>query len=186
MADFHKFYPTLKVEEGGYASEAYALKKKDSGGRTYLGIAENYNKTWEGWPLIDAWIKIHGEPKWNQKIPSDAIYAAAEKHTKVAYWDKLFLDQINNQSLAEQIFDFGFNSGLGLSAKFVQRIIGHSETTVFNSNDIAGINIFDQEKLFNTLKNMRVDMIKKSTIINPDSKPALIARASKFIFKNNV
>lgn len=183
MAIFKIYYPKLLIYEGGYASAEYAREMKDSGGETYLGIARNYNPKWEGWPLIDAWIKTHGLPAHNSKIPSPEIYAAAEKTTKQKYWDKLYLDQVINQSLAEQICDFGFNSGLDLSAKIVQRIIKHPETGVLNSNDIGGINIFDQPKLFTDLQIFRIDMIEKSTKINPKFKDGLINRAKSFVFK---
>lgn len=183
MADFKPYYPKLLVYEGGYASKAYADRMGDSGGRTYLGIAENYNPKWEGWPLIDAWIKVHGEPVYNGKINSPEIYAAAEKLTKQKYWDKLSLDQVKNQSLAEQICDFGFNSGLGLCAKIVQRIIGMPQTAVLNSNDIGTINLFDQQALFFGLQNFRVEMIKNSTKINSKFKLGLTNRARSFIFQ---
>ena len=183
MAEFKIYYPKLLIYEGGYASREYAQKMGDSGGETYLGIARNYNQSWEGWALIDAWIKIHGTPDYNGKINSPEIYAAAERLTKIKYWDKLFLDQIKNQSLAEQICDFGFNSGLGLSAKIVQRIIGHSETSVFTKDDVTAINVFDQQKLFLLLQSFRVDMIKNSTKINIKFKDGLIKRAKLFVFK---
>jgi len=183
MSEFKLYYPKLLVYEGGYASREYAQRMLDSGGETYLGIARNYNQSWEGWALIDAWIKTHGTPSYNSKINSPDIYLAAEKLTKIKYWDKLFLDQIKNQSLAEQICDFGFNSGLGLSAKIVQRIIAHSETSVFISSDIEAINAFDQQKLFLSLQNFRIEMIKNSTKINIKFKDGLTVRAKSFVFK---
>lgn len=182
MADFKPYYPKLLVYEGGYASKAYAQKMGDSGGRTYLGIAENYNPKWEGWPLIDAWIKVHGEPIYNGKINSPEIYAAAEKLTKQKYWDRLKLDGVKNQSQAEQICDFGFNSGLGESAKVVQRIMGRPQTSVFDQEDIEAINSFDQHALFYGLQSFRIEMIKNSTKINPKFKTGLNLRALSFIF----
>lgn len=186
MANFSLYYPFLLKYEGGYASAAYAAKMGDKGGETYLGIARNYNKAWEGWAMIDAYIKTNGTPAWNQRIPRQEIYKAAEKHSKVAYWDKMKLDLVDNQSLAEMIGDYGFNSGIGLSVRAIQRIVYDSVekvTGIMTLDDIAEINKCNALVLFTSLQAARINMITKSTKINIKFKNGLIARANAIKFK---
>lgn len=183
MADFSKYYPKLLKYEGGYASESYAAKMNDSGGETYLGIARNYNKAWAGWKIIDAYKAVHGEPTYNAKIEDPELYKLAEQLTKVKYWDKMQLDQVNNQSVAEMIADYGFNSGIELSLKTVQDILGLPKTGAFTNIDIEKINKENSLVLFQTLQSRRIRMIQNSTKIDPRSKPGLIARAKSFTFQ---
>lgn len=186
MANFSLYYPFLLKHEGGYASAAYARKMGDAGGETYLGISRNYNPNWEGWALIDAYIKANGTPSWNHKIPRQEIYKAAEKHSKAAYWDKMKLDLVLNQSVAEMIGDYGFNSGIGTSVRAIQRIVYDSKekiTGVMTNQDIEVINKENPLVLFTSLQATRVKMIENSSKINIKFKTGLIARANAIKFK---
>jgi lysozyme family protein len=182
MADFSLYYPKLLKYEGGYASPEYAKIMGDDGGETYLGIARNYNKKWPGWKIIDA-IKATRKIEYNEKINDPELYKLAEAHSKEGYWDKMSLDQVVNQSVAEMIGDYGFNSGIGLSMKAVQRIIETPVTGIFSPADITKINSFNQLVLFSTLQNVRITMITNSKKINPKFKGGLINRAKSFTFK---
>ncbi len=192
MADFNLYYPKLKKYEGGYASEAYAKKRGDSGGETYKGIARNYNKDWEGWKIIDAYIAkqrvAKNDPKWtppwNSYIKDPRLDDLAKQRSKKNYWDVLRLDEVKNQALAEQIGDYAFNSGVGSVAKYTQRFAGVPETGKITSDTVKAINSTDQQKLFNDLQNHRIDLITNSSKIDPKNKPGLLARAKGFVFDN--
>ncbi len=185
MANFSLYYPKLLKYEGGYASPSYAAKMGDSGGETYCGIARNYNKEWAGWTIIDAYKAKNGEPKYNTTINDPQLYTLGLELSKVKYWDKIKMDSVNNQCVAEMIMDFGFNSGIGTSVKAVQSILKISITGVITDADIIAINKTDCETLFNALQKYRVDMIIKSTKINPKFKNGLVARAKSFTFSQN-
>ncbi|HVD99269.1 MAG TPA: glycosyl hydrolase 108 family protein [Cytophagaceae bacterium] len=182
MANFSIYYPKLLKYEGGYASAAYAAKMGDSGGETYCGIARNYNLDWPGWKLIDAYIAKNGEPNYNAIIPDQDLYKLALGLSKQKYWDKIKMDAVNNQSVAEMTMDFGFNSGINTSVKAVQSILKIPCTGLITDADIAAINRADQNSLFTQLQNYRVDLIIKSTKINPKFKNGLVARAKSFSF----
>lgn len=182
MANFSLYYPKLLVYEGGYASAAYAAKMGDTGGETYLGIARNYNKNWPGWQIIDAYKVKNGEPKYNSKIDDPELYRLAGLISKADYWDKMKLDQVHNQSVAEMIGDYGFNSGISTSVKATQNIIGTKVTGVITDDDIQKINAENSLVLFTTLQSKRVNMIKNSTKITPKFKAGLTTRAMSFKF----
>ncbi|HVD96918.1 MAG TPA: glycosyl hydrolase 108 family protein [Cytophagaceae bacterium] len=184
MADFSIYYPKLLRYEGGYASPAYAAKMGDTGGETYCGIARNYNKDWAGWKIIDDYKKQKGEPAYNSRINDPQLYELALELTKKQYWDKIRMDEVNSQSLAEMIMDFGFNSGIGTSIKAVQNILKMPITAVVNNGDIIAINKADAHTLFTQLQNYRITMIQNSGKINPKFKDGLIARAKSFTFQS--
>ena len=96
------------------------------------------------------------------------------------------LDLVDNQSLAEMIGDYGFNSGIGLSVRAIQRIVYDSVekvTGIMTLDDIAEINKCNALVLFTSLQAARINMITKSTKINIKFKNGLIARANAIKFK---
>jgi len=109
--------------EGGYANNP-----SDNGGETYAGIARNHWPKWEGWKIIDN-IKFSLK---EYKLPISS--ANINKYAKLSvpltdliskfysqnFWDVNNLDLINDQQLANSVYDFGVNSGTGRAAKFLQ------------------------------------------------------------------
>lgn len=186
MASFEIFYPKLKKYEGGYASAKFAASIGDRGGETYKGIARNFNPNWAGWPIIDAWKAKNGEPKWNTFIPDPRLDELAKSHSKKAYWDKLRLDEVKNQSVAEAIGDFGFNSGLGTAAKAVQRILGLPDDGSIGPKTLEAINKANQKKLFNDIQNYRKSFIGRITSLSENVKAALLNRVQSIQFDESV
>ena len=182
MAKFELYYPKQSKNEGGYASAKLAASIGDSGGETYRGIARNYNKDWAGWPIIDAYIAKNGAPKWNSIIPDDKLNKMVVEHSKTAYWDNLRLDDVKNQSLAELIGDFGFNSGLGTVARIVQRLLTITADGKIGNATIKAINAANQKQLFDSLKAARIHLIENSNKIKNSVKPQLIDRTNDFFF----
>jgi len=187
MADFEKFYPLLKPNEGGYLSAAMALQKNDRGGETYKGIARNFNGDWEGWKIIDAYKVANGVPAWNSYIKSEKLDALVKERAKKNYWDAHRFSQIKNQSVANAIADFTFNSGTGSKTKsgsihYVQKILNLPIDGVAGPQTISAINRAPQKWLLDKITEARVQMIQNSGAINPDFKPQLIKRAKSFFF----
>lgn len=182
MANFDLYYPKLKVYEGGYASAAFAASINDSGGETYMGIARNYNPTWAGWPIIDAYKTAHGIPQHNAFIPDSHLTDLAKSHSKVAYWDKLMLDSVKNQSVAEAIGDFGFNSGLKTAAKAAKRVLGLKDNGIIGTDTIEAINKANQQKLFDDIQAYRKKFIGNITFLSEQVKGSLINRVNKITY----
>ncbi len=183
MASFATYYPKLLKYEGGYASADFAKKQGDSGGETYLGIARNYNKDWPGWKIIDAYKAAHGEPKWNSHIPDATLDKLAQDMSKKLYWDKLHLDDVKNQSLAEFIMDYGFNSGLATPVKAVQTYFNLPKDGVMGNDTINKINTADTGKLFSALQQNRINLIN-GLKYDAQVKGGLLNRAKSFAYDN--
>ncbi|MEK6968225.1 MAG: glycosyl hydrolase 108 family protein [Nanoarchaeota archaeon] len=136
MADFAKAFALTMKAEGGYGNDP-----QDPGGETYKGIARKMNSKWEGWVTIDMMKKKKNFPANldNNVQLQENIKAFYEAN----YWDKINGDKINNQDIAESIFDFAVNAGPIVSAKLAQitvnakpdGVIGHMTIEKINADD---------------------------------------------------
>lgn len=182
MADFEKFYPLLAPHEGGYLSAKMAEEKDDKGGETYRGIARNFNRDWEGWKIIDAYKAKYGIPKWNSIIPDAKLNNLVKERSRKNYWDAHNFGQIKNQSVANALADFTFNSGPGNAVVLVQRLLGLKADGVAGKMTLEAINKANQKWLLDKITEGRVALIRASKSINPDFKPQLVERAESFFF----
>lgn len=106
MADFIIALAQTLVFEGAYSNDP-----TDTGGETYCGVSRVHNPDWHGWALVDARpLEPRGE-------------ARLIKHVEDFYkelWDRLGLDYIDHQNVAEELFDISVNMGMGRAVKFLQ------------------------------------------------------------------
>jgi lysozyme family protein len=159
MSDFSAAYDRyVKPIEGGYANVV-----GDKGGETYAGIARNFWPSWSGWPYIDA-QKAGGVIKWNKKFP--ALDSQVRSFYQ-ALWDRNFFGKINNQNVANILFDWFVNSGSIAIKTTPQETFGVQEILVdrfgqkisvdggMGAQTINAINSVDNAKLYNEIKKER-------------------------------
>jgi lysozyme family protein len=116
MADFKTSYAITMGNEGGYSNN-----KNDRGGETYKGIARKRHPLWSGWQEIDECRKQANFPfNLKNNMTLDKLVSAFYKEQ---FWNKLNLDQVNDQRLATELFDTGVNCGPGVAANFLQRAL---------------------------------------------------------------
>lgn len=113
MADFTKAFKLTMKAEGGYVNDP-----DDPGGETYKGIARTGNSKWPGWINIDMNKTKRNFPK-NLEDDPDLQNKVRELY-KINYWDKILGDDIQDQDIAESIFDFAVNAGPRTSSKLAQ------------------------------------------------------------------
>jgi lysozyme family protein len=104
MADYKKAIEKVLKTEGGYVND-----KNDKGGETYKGISRKNWPDWEGWEIIDREKKNKNFPKSLDSLVF--LQDAVLKFYKVIFWDKVWGDKINLQSVAEKLFDSAVNEG---------------------------------------------------------------------------
>ena len=158
MANFETSLNKTLIHEGGYVFD-----QDDPGGETYKGIARTVNGSWAGWQTID---KLKKMPNFPQNLDSDKILQDNIKtFYKANYWDTIKGNNIQNQAVADSVFDFAVNAGVKTSAKMVQTIIGASPDGNIGTATLAKLNIFDSGyflALFKVAKIERyMDIIKK-------------------------
>lgn len=163
MAKFDVAEEITGRNEGGYANNL-----SDTGGETYAGIARNHWPKWEGWSYIDNIKMLYG------KKPS-IINAYAKLNTsltllisqfyKKSFWDVLKLDLVNDQQLANSVYDFGVNSGTSRSAKFLQQSAGVKDDGIIGNQTLHAVNSSDRKVIYYDF-NKRRETFYKSIIFN--------------------
>jgi lysozyme family protein len=119
MADFIQAYQVTLAHEGGYSNNP-----QDSGGETYKGIARKYHSDWVGWHIIDQLKKNANFPKNldDNKPLQDLVMGFYKKE----FWDKMKLDSVTDQRIANEMFDTAVNMGLNTAGRFLQRVLNVS------------------------------------------------------------
>lgn len=113
MADFASAFAATMKAEGGYVNDP-----QDPGGETYKGVARKMNSKWDGWILVDLAKKEKNFPANLDK--NTALQDKIKSFYETNYWDKIRGDDIQDQHIAECIFDFAVNAGPITSAKLAQ------------------------------------------------------------------
>ncbi|MFZ6012722.1 MAG: glycoside hydrolase family 108 protein [Bacteroidota bacterium] len=155
MAKFESFAGKLLRLEGGYVNHPL-----DRGGPTKYGV------------ILSVWQE-HGHDKdGDGDIDAEDIKKLSEDDAryiaKKIFWDYFLADLILNQSLAEFIVDWGYNSGRKTVAKIVQRLVNVTVDGIVGPQTITAINCADQEMLFNTLKIERKVFLNNIIKRKPD------------------
>lgn len=152
MADINKVISHIFQVEGGFVN-----LKADKGGPTSMGITQ---KTLEGYRGRKVTVD---EVKNLTKYEATLIY-------KKNYWDKLKLDQVNSQSVADMLMDFAVNSGVSKAAKVVQGLVGVSQDGIIGPKTIEAINKENPKDLFQKLWDYRNNYYESIVRNNPSQK----------------
>jgi len=134
MAHFEEAYKKTLSLEGGYAKDPH-----DAGGETYKGVSRRFNPSWIGWRLIDE-LKVQSEsaPPFPESLEqSHELQAEVQVFYKQHYWDKFRGDEIQDQALAEELFDTGVNMGVHRAVTFLQEGLNLLNRNQENYLDIA-------------------------------------------------
>jgi lysozyme family protein len=130
MADFAPAFEKMLHDEGGMQLTNIP---GDRGGMTYAGIARNANPDWAGWQFID------------RKDFGSATQLVREFY-KVNFWDRVRGDELTNQAIAETIFNFAVNTGVGVASKLAQLIVGATPDGAIGAKTLERLNICTAEK----------------------------------------
>lgn len=102
--------------EGGYSNN-----QADRGGETYRGIARKRHGAWGGWRIIDGYKSF---ADFKSKLDKDQeLQNLVDALYKTIFWDELELDKIQNQEVADELFDTSINMGQGIAARFLQEAL---------------------------------------------------------------
>jgi lysozyme family protein len=172
MASFDKYSGKLLSFEGGYVNNPV-----DRGGPTKFGV------------ILSTWKEYGYDLDKDGDIDIDDLKqittADARNIAKKIFWDYFKADQIRNQSIAELIVDWGYNSGRTTVARRIQRILGLPLDGLVGPQTLKAINQVNQEKFFNAIKKDRKDFIDYLVRIDPEQKifyQGWMNRINKFFF----
>src|SRR5579864_9509963 len=103
MADFKTAFAFVLHHEDSTRSGKVTV---DAGGRTRFGIAEKFHPD-----LPEAFFAG----------PAEDALAEAEKIEEREYWDAMRLAEVEDQNIANKLFDMGVNMGVLQAAVYAQR-----------------------------------------------------------------
>lgn len=132
MAEFLEGDKGRKANEGGYAKV-----NGDRGKRTYCGIAEAFWSTWPGWHTVN----LHEPLKQGEIINDRELEGLVSAFYKREFWDKLKGDYINDQEMANQLYDSAINIGLKPAIELIQKTLNIPQTGKMDSTTLNMINL---------------------------------------------
>jgi lysozyme family protein len=157
MANFEGFAGKVLHLEGGYVNHPL-----DKGGPTKYGV------------ILSVWQE-HGHDKdGDGDIDAEDIKRLSEEDAayvaKSVFWDYFRADFILNQSVAEFIVDWGYNSGRKTVAKQVQRLLNVAQDGIVGAQTLTAINVCPQDHFFAILKAARKLFIERIAERRPDQR----------------
>jgi len=179
MASYQLFEPILLKQEGFYAK-----KKNDSGGETWEGIARNKYPDWAGWAIVDSYKNNSDFP---HVLRSDtALQVLVDHFYEVTFWNELEGDQIQNQSVANFMGDWGVNAGLSIPIKHAQLLIGVASDGKMGPLTLAALNAQDNAEFFSKLQQSRLVFYDAVVAAHPEDEEFMsdwITRTKSFTYK---
>lgn len=149
MTDFKTaFLFTLQHEDSTRSGKVTI----DAGGRTRFGIAEKFHP--------DLPEEFFTGP------PEDAL-AKAEKIEEREYWDAMRLTEVENQNVANKLFDMGVNMGVRQSAIYAQRAARVVEDGVIGAKTLAAINAANRIAYYQALCELSAAHYRHVAAVNP-------------------
>jgi lysozyme family protein len=162
MANFSISFNLTMGAEGGYANNP-----NDSGGETYRGVARNYNPNWSGWAIVDS-IKATNPPSLNAALGANAqLQSDIQSFYITNYWNANSTGSINDQQIANQVFDTSVNMGTGRGAQFLQQAAGVTVDRIIGPQTLATVNAADPETLYNAFIALRKQFYLNIIANNP-------------------
>jgi lysozyme family protein len=138
MALFETALHKVLAHEGGYVNDP-----DDTGGETYKGVARKMNSKWDGWVRVDVAKTQSGFPANLEK--DNELQDEVNRFYQVNYWDTLCADKIENQLVANSLFDFGVNAGVKTAASLAQLVVEASPDGVIGPASLQKLNAFDPD-----------------------------------------
>jgi lysozyme family protein len=154
MADFKPaFLFTLQHEDSTRSGKV----TEDAGGRTRFGIAEKFH------PDL-------GEEFFTG--PAEEALVEAEKIEEREYWDTLLLGEVENQNVANKIFDMSVNMGVRQAAVYAQRAANSQVQQLKEDGNIgpktlAAINAIDPQSFYGLLCQFSASHYRHIATNNP-------------------
>lgn len=154
MGNFNEAYLLTGHNEGGYANNP-----SDHGGETYAGISRKFWPAWQGWVIIDAIKKQYGTTEntinlWAKK--SDNLQLLIASFYKQNFWDVNKLDLITDNQIADNVYDFGVNSGVSKAAKTLQLVSGVTQDGIIGNATISAVNSLDAKNTYERYNAERI------------------------------
>ncbi|WP_026803646.1 putative peptidoglycan-binding domain-containing protein [Aliarcobacter lanthieri] len=124
-------------------------KNKGELGLTFFGIYQTAHPTLRIWNTINEYLKQEPDIKKCSKLLANNKELIDFVHTfyKKEFWDKMKLDEVKSQHIANEMFIFGTNVNWKIAIKETQKLIGVVADGIIGIKTLNALNSYD-EKVF--------------------------------------
>ena len=148
MANMSKVFDImLKLE---FNSPSNALHKNSTeNGWTFMGIYQAAHPKLKMWEHIEAVVsKSKDVQEASRTLYKDTeLLKEVESFYKEKFWDRMWLDEVESQHIANEMFVFGVNAGCSRAVRLAQMVSGAVADSIIGPKTIEKINQCD-EKMF--------------------------------------
>lgn len=147
-------------------------KNKGELGLTFWGIYQTAHPTLKIWNTINQYLKTEPDfKKLGQALVNNKeIMKDVEDFYKIHFWDKMKLDEVNSQHIANEIFIFGANVHWKVAAKETQKLIGLTGDDVdgfIGKNTLEILNKFNENKFDREFDEVEMRYYEKIALNKP-------------------
>lgn len=120
-------------------------KNKWENGYTFMGVYEGAHPSWKGWELIYRTLELYKdlEKASYECYQNIFLIDLVEKFYKENFWDKLRLDELKSNRIADLIFKFAVNVGIKRAVRYAQMIANVRLDGIIGANTINALNSLD-------------------------------------------
>ena len=149
MANFLTSLEILKKLEFGNKSEKALHQNPTENFLTYMGINEQAHPKWIGWVVIRIVLGLYNNNFKKASINlyhSEVVNLAVADFYKLYYWDKMQLDRVKKQKIADELFIFGVNVGYKTAVKKAQKILKIKQDGIVGNITLKHLNNYDKNR----------------------------------------
>lgn len=163
MAEFLKAFALTTKWEGGYVDDP-----DDDGKETYRGISRANWPRWKGWVIVDR----HKPLKKHAFIKDEELDRLVKEFYRENFWMRVKGDQVNNQAIANVLFDWCVTSGFH-SPKGLQKVIGEVADGLIGPKSLASVNAGNQKQIFDQFNALREKFYRDNATRIPKNRKFL-------------
>ena len=173
MADFITAFNITMQTEGGYNPGIGEAE-------TYMGVDRSQNADWNGWGAIDTIKQANpgaDVPTLDNLFSADeGLQSDVQQFYEAGYWTSLQLDAVNDQQVANSLFDCSVNPciiSVSDAAQIACNILKHGSVTVdgqIGPNTLTGINALPPNLYLTAFNGIRVANYYERVKLTPADK----------------
>lgn len=142
-------------------------KNKGELGLTFFGIYQSAHPTLSIWNTINQVLKSQPDTKKAGPIlmKDTELLKQVNIFYKKEFWDKMRLDEINSQHIANEIFIFGVNVNWKIAIKEAQKLLGITADGIIGTQTLKALNNYDEhvfDKKFDDVEIAYYEQIVKN------------------------
>ena len=154
MADFDIAHDKVMKFEGGYSNNP-----NDHGNETMMGLTKRDDKSVR-WDILDQYKAATYDRRefgelYKLCLGNIEFMQSVKDCYFTQYWKPIKGAEIEDQDVANNIYDLAVNGGVSRASKYAQRVLGINEDGIIGDITIHGINQYDPVQFIQKYKALR-------------------------------